>query len=526
MTSHSTPEAASAGSAPADGALCAATAEHARNAAAALAEPACASEAASAGMVAATAEHAAAASAEPGRPKRPRPTDLSSVIVHVLVCHRHVQAMRKRRAIFEHSQSLQTCLTLNSGLLDELVKAGAAVAVPPLVLTVFQALQEVTDQLHIYGDADVSRWVDAYILQSFWSASHSKARYKRRRTSRELAAEAEDSGPAGETEAEGTTAEADEAALEPSPAGAGAAAAAEPLDPPAATAEAAVHVAAAGPAANQADLEPSPAGDSAAAAAEEPRMTAADDHALCDPAQCPFHPDNETESEIEQAAEAEQAPAADTSPTSEEGRAEAAAAEDGDDQAETSPTSEEGRAEAAAAEDGDDDAEILPTEAAAAERDGEDLEMSRELERALRASPLNPSMQHAAHAVAKKPAAAAATLEETSDESRRPEVSASAVAAAGPTPCPPSASAAAAAGPTPCPPHAHKLAGWNSFLASFSAPDMTFPEKRAAAAWQWKAMTAEQKNTFAEAAKTQQKPVREKPGCSKCRFQGCAQCRA
>ena len=53
---------------------------------------------------------------------------------------------------------------------------------PPLFLTAVQALFEVNKELRIYGDADLPVYMDAIILQSFWSGSHKKSRYQRRKS--------------------------------------------------------------------------------------------------------------------------------------------------------------------------------------------------------------------------------------------------------------------------------------------------------------------------------------------------------
>ena len=411
---------------------------------------------------------------------------------------------------------------------------------PPLVHTAFQALHQMEVLgTEIDGEADVPRWVGACILQSYWSAQHSKGRYKRRRTNLDLARDSSCGACAG----------------------------------------LAVHLPADSQAAAVADGDKTP--DPAEPDRKHARATASrypvdKGDNTPDPTAAEAEPEAIGDSTPQHMDEAKVEPASPTSPTSEEGLAERAAKAEPMSPM-TSPTSEEGLAERAA------EAEKRMREESAAVADGvEGKEMCDALESALRGGPVNPFLQTKAAAKAaqeqkqaeaenqkrsaakaaaedkkpdapenkkrseakaaaedKKPAAAeskkrsaakAAAEDKKADapenkkrsaanaaEDKKPAAAENDVASAAAEDKPVAAVAGADAAAAPSrkglPP---RLAAFNEFMKNFQGEaGQSFRDRRAAATAAWRALNKEKP-----------KPVAAL-GCSKCRrsAKGCMQCR-
>ena len=516
---------------------------------------------------------------------RPTSTELASAILSCLgqLERAEIARMRIRKSIFEQFDMLSECVNSNSELLDAIYTAGAgdaytvvAGASPPLVHTAFQALHQMEVLgTEIYGEADVPRWVDACILQSYWSAQHSKGRYKRRRTNLDLARDSSCGACAGlamHLPADSQAAAVADGDKTPDPAEperkhARATASRYPVDKGDNT-----------PDPTAAEAEPEAIGDST------PQHT---DEAKVEPAS-PTSPTSE-EGLAERAAEGDQLEHMScTSPTSEDGLAERAAKAEPMSPM-TSPTSEEGLAERAAEAEPMSPIMTSPTsEEGLAEHAAEAEKRTREesaavaaLESALRGGPVNPFLQTKAAAKAaqeqkqaeaesqkrsaakaaaedkkpaasenkkrsaakaaaedKKPAAAeskkrsaakAAAEDKKADapenkkrsaanaaEDKKPAAAENDVASAAAEDKPVAAVAGADAAAAPTrrglPP---QLAAFNEFFKNFPGEaGQSFKDRRAAATAAWRALKEKPKPAAAL-------------GCSKCRrsAKGCMQCR-
>ena len=125
----------------------------------------------------------------PQKGSKPRITVLAlAKVIKVAIEARpgSVADMVRNKQVFVYDSKvvrhLTTAVAVCQELLGDIYAAGSEGVSPPLITTIVGALFEVNKKLLIYGDADLPLYMDAIILQAFWSRSHSKGRYQRRKS--------------------------------------------------------------------------------------------------------------------------------------------------------------------------------------------------------------------------------------------------------------------------------------------------------------------------------------------------------
>ena len=125
----------------------------------------------------------------PQKGSKPRITVLAlAKVIKVAIEARpgSVADMVRNKQVFVYDSKvvrhLTTAVAACQELLGDIYAAGSEGVSPPLITTIVGALFEVNKKLLIYGDADLPLYMDAIILQAFWSRSHSKGRYQRRKS--------------------------------------------------------------------------------------------------------------------------------------------------------------------------------------------------------------------------------------------------------------------------------------------------------------------------------------------------------